>query len=101
MLLPGNTIMQAVCRTLLHSLWQGLIIAVLAGAVVLFTKRLRPAARYNIFEGLLLAFMLTVGATFYHQLQVAAAALTASPVEQQVVINNTIPAGAVSINNAV
>jgi len=100
MLLPGNTIMQAVCRTLLHSLWQGLIIAVLAGAVVLFTKRLRPAARYTIFTGLLLAFVLMVGATFYHQLQVAATAGIASlPAVQQPAINNAIPAGAAIVTD--
>lgn len=100
MLLPGNTIMQAVCRTLLHSLWQGLIIAVLAGAVVLFTKRLKPAARYTVFTGLLLLFVLMVGATFYYQLQVAATAGIASPAVQQITINNTVPAGAAIITDA-
>lgn len=96
MLLPGNTIMQAVCRTLIHSLWQGLIIAVLAGAVVLFTKKLKPAARYNIFAGLLLVFLVMVGVTFYYQLRAVAPAGTASPGVQQVVSNNTISTTAVA-----
>ena len=68
MQLPGNNIMQAVCRTLLHSLWQGLIIAVLAGAVVLFTKKLRPTGRYAIFAILLAAFLITAGITFKYEL---------------------------------
>lgn len=75
--------MQAVCRTLLHSLWQGLIMAVLAGAVILFTKKLRPAARYGIFTALLGAFLLTVAITFNHELNVFTQNATAAAAVQQ------------------
>ncbi|HWB28122.1 MAG TPA: M56 family metallopeptidase [Chitinophagaceae bacterium] len=70
MFLPGNNIMQAVSRTLIHSLWQGLIMAVLAGAIVVLTKKLRPATRYALFAGLLVCFLVTVTITFSHEVNV-------------------------------
>lgn len=88
----GNYIMQAVCRTLIHSLWQGLIIAVLAGAVVLFTKRLRPTGRYAIFACLLLAFLVTAAVTFSIELNVFA--------KKAVVVQLVQPAGATTVNVA-
>ncbi len=49
----------AICRTLLHSLWQGLILAIFAGLTLAFTRHSRSAIRYNILSALLLVF--TVG----------------------------------------
>lgn len=86
MRLPGNEIIQALCQTLFHSLWQGLIVAVIAGIAVLCTKKFRPLVRYNIFTGLLAAFIITIGFTFYTQLKAAAITESASIASPQAVI---------------
>ncbi|WP_167273244.1 M56 family metallopeptidase [Dyadobacter arcticus] len=57
-------LVQAICLTLLHSLWQGLIAAGLAGAVLILTGKSKPAFRYNLLSLVLIAFVLGVGFTF-------------------------------------
>ncbi len=66
-----NNIIQALCRTLFHSLWQGLLLAVVAGLVVVFTKKLTPAVRYNVLTALLLVFTACIILTFCIQLNAA------------------------------
>lgn len=51
-------------NTLLHSLWQGVILAVLTALIVLLTTRSDAKVRYNLFVGCLMLFILGVGATF-------------------------------------
>jgi len=86
-----DSIIRAVCWTLLHSLWQGLILAVVAGAVMIFTKKAKSATRYNLLGILVLAFLAVSGYTFARELRlssgtgdgvtkVAAAADVAAPV---------------------
>ncbi|SKB81934.1 M56 family metallopeptidase [Dyadobacter psychrophilus] len=55
---------KAFCWTLIHSLWQGLIVALLSGIILLLTAKCRPALRYNLFAALLLAFVIVNAATF-------------------------------------
>ena len=56
---------QAVCKTLLHSLWQGLLLAIFTGMVLMLTKRSRPVFRYNLlFLGLML-FVSANAVTFF------------------------------------
>jgi beta-lactamase regulating signal transducer with metallopeptidase domain len=69
-----ETIIRAVCWTLLHSLWQGLILAVVAGAVMIFTKKAKSATRYNILGILVLAFLTVSGYTFSRELRLQAGA---------------------------
>ncbi|MCF2493182.1 M56 family metallopeptidase [Dyadobacter chenhuakuii] len=55
----------ALCWTLIHSLWQGLIVAMLTGIILLTTGRSRPALRYNLLAGLLLLFVVSNAFTFF------------------------------------
>jgi bla regulator protein BlaR1 len=57
-LLPEN-IAQALCRTLIHSLWQGLIMAILTGLVILFTRKSSAAKRYRWLVGILCLFTIS------------------------------------------
>lgn len=50
--------------TLLHSLWQGLILAVLTAFILLFTQRAAPSTRYNWLAGALFAYAAGVLTTF-------------------------------------
>jgi len=58
-------IVRALLWTLVHSLWQGLALAILTGLVILFTRRTTPVWRYNILLGLLCLFIAGAGATFF------------------------------------
>ncbi len=69
-----ESIIRAVCWTLLHSLWQGLILAVVAGAVMIFTKKAKSATRYNLLGVLVLAFLVVSGFTFSRELRLASGA---------------------------
>src|SRR5580700_8255434 len=62
--LLNSELVQALCRTLFHSLWQGLIFAFLAGMVMVLTRKARPAFRYNVLSGLLALMASAVVITF-------------------------------------
>jgi|GEM_PF-281810 len=69
-LLYSNTadrLLSALCDTLLHSLWQGIILAAIAGLIVICTRKASSALRYNLLVSALLLFAIGVGATFAWQ----------------------------------
>jgi beta-lactamase regulating signal transducer with metallopeptidase domain len=70
--LPDNVV-RAICWTLIHSLWQGLILAALAGLLVLFTRKSVAAFRYNMLATLFFVFMGVVTFTFLYELNGSAA----------------------------
>ncbi|HVM89152.1 MAG TPA: M56 family metallopeptidase [Puia sp.] len=57
-------VMRAICWTLIHSVWQGLLLAVLAGLVIMFTKKSTPAFRYNLLSFVFFLFLAASCATF-------------------------------------
>lgn len=61
-------ITQALCLTLVHSLWQGFLAAVVAGVIILSTKKSKAVVRYNLLTADLLLFLLVSICTFFHQL---------------------------------
>lgn len=62
---------QALCWTLLHSLWQGMVMVVIAGILLYITRRSGAALRYNLMILLFGTFMLTACSTFSWQLYAA------------------------------
>lgn len=58
---------QAICWTLVHSLWQGLLFAMVVGIVMLITRKVSAAARYNVLCGLFFGFLLVVAGTFIYE----------------------------------
>jgi len=65
----SNDMVRAIGWTLIHSLWQGLILAVVAGILILFTRKAKPALRYNIFTGLFFVLVGSAIGTFFYELQ--------------------------------
>ena len=57
----------AICWTLIHSLWQGLLLIILTSLIMIVTKKSRPAFRYNILSALFLLFILASVFTFLLQ----------------------------------
>jgi bla regulator protein blaR1 len=71
-------IIQAICRTLLHSLWQGLLAAALAGIIILTTKRSKAAIRYNLLSFVFISFIAAAAFTFLNQPGILRSGNTAS-----------------------
>jgi len=59
-----NVIVKALCAMLVASVWQGLLLAMLTGTIVMLTRRSSPAKRYNLLLGAMLLFAITTGFTF-------------------------------------
>src|ERR1700743_2081209 len=69
--LVPDQIVKALCNTLIHSLWQGLILAALTGLAIVLTKKASAALRYNLMIGLLVLFTAGITFTFFTQLHTA------------------------------
>lgn len=67
----STKIIQAVCWTLLHSLWQGLLLALITGLLMMLSKKTSSAIRYKLLSVLFVLFLITVCLTFYRELQLA------------------------------
>ena len=63
----SDTLLKAISWTLVHTIWQGFILAFLAGIVILTTKKATSVLRYNLLSGLFLAFIVVVGLTFNYE----------------------------------
>lgn len=63
----NDTLLKAISWTLVHTIWQGFILAFLAGIVILTTKRVTSVVRYNLLSGLFFAFIVVVGLTFNYE----------------------------------
>ncbi|RPE09750.1 hypothetical protein EGT74_22525 [Chitinophaga lutea] len=79
----NNEVLSAICRTFLHSIWQGVVAAAIAGAVLALTRRSSALRRYNLLGAILLISLAAIGITFYLELQTAVAA---APVSETVAI---------------
>jgi bla regulator protein blaR1 len=58
---------EAICWVLVHSLWQGVLLALAGGGVILCTKRSAAAVRYRLLCGLLGLFLAGLGVTFVYE----------------------------------
>lgn len=65
---PGlNKIIIAFCWVLIHSLWQGLFLSVVAGLVMMFAKKSSAARKYNILLVLFIMFVIACAFTFIRE----------------------------------
>lgn len=58
---------QAICWMLIHSLWQGLLFAVITGIVLVYTKKSPSVVRYNLLSGLFFLFLAVCVVTFFRE----------------------------------
>jgi bla regulator protein BlaR1 len=79
----------ALCNTLVHSLWQGLVLAALTGFIIILTRRASAATRYNLLIAALALFAVGVSLTFITEFKKANA--TAATTVQALPFNNTAP----------
>jgi len=55
---------KAICWTLIHSLWIGMIIALLAGIIISLTRKSAAALRYRLLCVVLVLFVIAIGITY-------------------------------------
>lgn len=80
-------VLHAMGWTFLHSLWQGLLAAMLAAAVMIFTRKATARLRYHLLCAVLICFIAGAGSTFIYYWQQAPAA------------TNITSSGVVSVTN--
>ncbi|NCI50863.1 M48 family metalloprotease [Sediminibacterium roseum] len=71
-----NEIVLALCWTLIHSLWQGLLLAAVTGAVMVGTRKSSAGKRYRLLTGLFFLFMAVTAVTFVREYTVISRANT-------------------------
>src|SRR5258706_7089865 len=64
----SEQLLKAIGWTLIHSLWQGLLAAVLAGLIIMGTKKSAARHRYNLLGAVLFLFIISGVITFLQQL---------------------------------
>ncbi|MFC0513578.1 M56 family metallopeptidase [Mucilaginibacter angelicae] len=82
-------LVKALCSTLIHSLWQGVLLAALAGIIVVCTRQSSAVRRYNLLMAGLAIFAFTVAFTFVHELRQEKATLPVITGGQVVIAANT------------
>lgn len=70
-----NEFVRALCWTLLHSLWQGLLLALVTGAVLVGTRKSHPQKRYAFLTILFFLFVSGSVFTFCNELYLAGQSL--------------------------
>ena len=63
-----NLLIRAVGNTIMHSLWQGIILSILGGFILVFGRRLTARVRYIFLTGSLILFITGVVITFLSQI---------------------------------
>lgn len=63
-----NELVRAFCWTLIHSLWQGLILAAVTGLVLVLTRRSHAKKRYGLLSMLFFLFLVVATATFVREI---------------------------------
>jgi len=65
----NDILLKAISWTLVHSVWQGFLLAFFAALVILVTKKSTSAVRYNLLAGLFVVFLIGSAVTFNYEFQ--------------------------------
>lgn len=74
----SGAVVKALCWTFIHSLWQGMVAAIVAGVIIYCTRKAKPQLRYTLLVLLFALFILVTGASFLYQLSYVHAANNSS-----------------------
>ena len=66
-MISNDILLMAISWTLLHSIWQGILFAILGAVVILLTRKSAAVLRYNLLSVLFVGFIVVVGFTFNHE----------------------------------
>lgn len=93
-------LINALGLTLIHSLWQGLFITVIAGGAMLLLHNYAAKIKYILLTGALFALLASVGFTFVHQYQQVAVPIAATLPIDDALTNGINPVQEVVAKNA-
>ena len=82
-----NKLITAFSWMLIHSLWQGLLLAIIAGFALVIAKKASAAYRYNLALILFISFIITCGSTFVYEWTSATAPTTLTPLVGNIAVN--------------
>lgn len=82
-----NKMITAFSWMLIHSLWQGLFLAIVTGIALMLAKRSSPAYRYNLALILFILFIAASGVTFVYEWQNTAATTVLTPLAGNIGVN--------------
>jgi bla regulator protein blaR1 len=88
--LLSEAIVRAIGWTLVHSLWQGTLLALLAGMGIMLTRRCKPSLRYSTLVMFLIVFVAVVSFTFFSELNQFDETITAGSVAVLIDENNAV-----------
>jgi len=94
----SDTVIKAVSWTLVHSIWQGIILAFCAGLIITATKKSNAAFRYNLLCTLFVIFLFVTGLTFQYEL--ASGFSETTLISNDYVVNNITDTIATGIINS-
>jgi bla regulator protein BlaR1 len=78
-----NELVRAFCWTLIHSLWQGLILAAVTGIVLILTRRSHAKKRYGLLSMLFFLFLVVTVITFVREVSLAKPAAASPALSEQ------------------
>src|SRR5580698_9480297 len=78
----SDRLIRALCDTLIHSLWQGVLLAAIGGLIVICTRKASSVLRYNLLVSALIFFAVGASVTFTLQYLKARDIVTAKSVVQ-------------------
>ncbi|GAB4045421.1 M56 family metallopeptidase [Spirosoma litoris] len=87
----SGQMMNAICWTLIHSLWIGLLTAVLAGGVIFGTPKASARFRYQLLCGCLVTFVGAMSVVFYREV-IAHPLAQSNSYTSVSITSNTVPA---------
>ncbi|MEP6673826.1 MAG: M56 family metallopeptidase [Ferruginibacter sp.] len=68
-------VISALCRTLVHSIWVGFLLAMITGIIMLSTKKSNAAFRYNLLTAAFISFIVSMLIIFIVQITTAVTAV--------------------------
>jgi len=86
-------LVNALCNTLVHSLWQGILLAAAAGLIVLATRRTTTALRYNLLVSALTIFAAGVVLTFVLQFLNSTPTIVINPASDEAILADMVKDG--------
>jgi len=94
-----QTVLKALVWTFVHSLWQGLLAALIAALIIAVTRKTRARRRYNLLGLVLIAFIVTSFITFLVQLNSAYETLPVNSSAVVIETSNNYPGLMTSLSN--
>jgi beta-lactamase regulating signal transducer with metallopeptidase domain len=87
-----SEIIRAISRTLVHSLWEGILLSIIATITIFSTRSTSPQVRYNLLLGALAVFIVAVATTFGLQFIKAKQLIDTAPIAPAIGTQITEPA---------